>query len=29
MTRLIVAIAFLALNVYTYHFMARKPVIPE
>jgi EpsI family protein len=28
MTRLIVAIAFLALNVYTYHFMARKAVIP-
>ena len=28
MTKLIVAIAFLALNVYTYHFMARKAVIP-
>ena len=28
MTKLIVAIAFLALNVYTYHFMARKSVIP-
>ena len=28
MTKLIVAIAFLALNVYTYHFMARKALIP-
>lgn len=28
MTKLIVAIAFLALNVYTYHFMARKAVVP-
>ncbi len=28
MTKLMVAIAFLALNVYTYHFMARKSVIP-
>jgi len=27
-SKLIVAIAFLALNVYTYHFLARKPVIP-
>jgi EpsI family protein len=29
MTKLIVAIAFLALNVYTYHYMARRAVIPE
>ena len=29
MNKLVVAIAFLALNVYTYHFMARKAVIPE
>lgn len=28
MSKLIVAFAFLALNVYTYHFMARKAVIP-
>src|SRR6185436_10150691 len=28
MIKLFVAIAFLALNVYTYHFMARKSVIP-
>ena len=28
MSKLIVAIAFLALNVYTYHYMARKAVIP-
>jgi EpsI family protein len=28
MTKLIVAIAFLALNVYIYHFMAREKVVP-
>jgi EpsI family protein len=28
MIKLIVALGFLALNVYTYHFMARKAVIP-
>lgn len=29
MIKLVVALAFLALNVYTYHFMARKAVIPQ
>jgi len=29
MSKLVVAIAFLALNIYTYHYMARKAVIPE
>ncbi len=29
MTRLAVAFGFLALNVYVYHFLASKPVIPE
>jgi EpsI family protein len=29
MTKLAVALAFLALNFYTYHYFARKPVIPH
>ncbi len=28
MTKLVVALAFLGLNFYTYHFLAREPVIP-